>query len=270
MCLKENTRVVPQTLIYNVCGEGSDSIERIADIMATLTKCTIQIVCSLVCIGSIGCGGGTTGTSPTDSLKFSGFAQQADGERAGSLSMTVRSGETEEPLVDSGTDANGEFVMKLPASEQSLIVNVTGVGDARVDRSQKGAGAIAATLDVTEQGVLEIGQVFEAQAVATNSQCGVTVAGTAVQVGDGGVQESCVVRIAVASKALPLETFQGALIARCRGALEVLSVSRIGAASEIEVDLQPALAQECEDMAIEVSSTRNSELVSSFSVQVKR
>jgi len=267
MCLIENTSGVHQCQIGNVSGKCGRSISGFITLMTTRTKRKTQIVCSLVCLWLVGCGGGTTGTSPTDSLKFSGFAQQADGERAGSLSMTVRSAETEEPLVDSGTDANGEFVMKLPASEQSLIVNVTGVGDARVDRSQKGAGAIAATLDVNEQGALEIGELFETQAVATSSQCGVTVAGTSVQIADDRAQESCVVRIAVASKAFPVETFQGVLIARCRGTVEVLSVSRASAGSEIDVDLQPALAQGCEDIVIEVSSARNTELVSSFSVQ---
>lgn len=229
-----------------------------------------QITYSTICFCIIGCGGGTTGTSPTDSFKLLGVAKQANGAPASSLSMTVRSSATDEPLVDSGTDAQGKFSMDLPAEEQSLVVDVTGVGQTRVNRNQRGSGAMATTLSVTTQGSLETRETFEAQVVPTDSLCEVVATGTTIQIARGDEQEPCIVNISVASQDLPLETFQGILTANCGGSDTVLSVSPNRAGSGIQVNLQEALIRSCIDIKIQVSSTRNRELVTRFLVEEER
>lgn len=222
-------------------------------------------VCGVIALG--GCGGGTTGTSPTDSLKFSGFAEQANGARAGSLTMTVRSASSDETLVHSGTDPQGEFEMSLPASESQFVVDVTGVGTASLNRNQVGDGAMSAKLAVSAQGTLTVSKTFEVQVLEGSLCASLAQSGTTlVIVGEVG-QERCLVQILTASKELPLDRFEASLFASCDGTSTQVASSKASTSGLIELDLNTAFSRGCVGLSIVVTHPEAAGLGSTFSVE---
>jgi hypothetical protein len=215
----------------------------------------------------IGCGGGTTGTSPTDSLKFSGVAEQSDGTRAGSLTMTVSSTSSDPVVVDSGTDARGEFSMDLPQSENTFVVDVAGVGSATLERNQNEDGTIAAKLSATQQGTLQISQMFEAQVFNRESCSSVWATGASIAiVGEVG-QAPCPVRILTASEELSVNRFEARLIATCAGTSGVVASSSSSSSGVLDIDLNEAFSKGCVDISVVVTNPEAPELKSVFTIE---
>jgi hypothetical protein len=217
----------------------------------------------------IGCGGGTTGTSPTNELKFSGLVQQSNGTPAPSLLMTVRSGLTNDNLLYSGTNEQGEFAMDLPADEESLVIDVQGVGSTTVTRAQRGAGIITAKLQVMPEGGLSTSQLSEAQIDEAVLCSSLAVSGNMLNiVGDVG-QEPCLVVISIASQKLGVAEFEGVLSAVCdntRVDLEAARASQQGQ-GQIALDLNRAFSRGCEEVKLSVLHSKVPELVASFIVE---
>ena len=117
----------------------------------------------LVIVSLVSCGGGTTGTSSSDSVRFAGYAEGADGLRAANLSMSVASTATNENLADSGTNDAGDFSMELPAEVESFVVDVKGIGATTVSRQQRGVGTMTSTPAVSSTGALVAEDFFEVQ-----------------------------------------------------------------------------------------------------------
>jgi hypothetical protein len=232
-----------------------------------VSKIIFRFALILLVVTCVACGGGTTGTSPTDTLRFSGFVEQADGTRASSIAMTIRSGVTEDNLLESATNEQGEFSMNLPASEQALIIEAQGVGSTMVMRDQRGDGAITAKLGVTSQGQLLATLISELQ-IKQSSLCsslspsenGLTI------VGDVG-QEPCLVTISVASQELPIEQFIGTLTAVCSNVQVDLEISRASQQGEILYDLNRAFSLNCSDIQLKISHGNAPELVAIFIVE---
>lgn len=215
----------------------------------------------------IGCGGGTTGTSPTNELKFSGLVQQSNGTPAPSLLMTVRSGLTDDNLLDSGTNEQGEFAMDLPAAEESLVIDVQGVGSTTVTRAQRGAGTITAKLRVMPEGGLSTSQLSEAQIDEAALCSSLAVSGNMLAiVGDVG-QEPCPVVISVDSQELGVAEFTGILSAVCDNARVDLEAAKASQQGEMTLDLNRAFSRGCEDVELSVLHSKVPELVASFIVE---
>lgn len=235
--------------------------------MATLSRSVLCVVLTCIALGAIGCGGGTTGTSPSESLRFTGFAERADGTRAAALSMTVASAGDQEVLVASGTDSEGEFSMNLPESESDMIVDVAGVGASSITRSQSGDGAMAAKLAVTAQGELNVQQFYEAQIDQARSRCVESIEGTRVTLeAQQGDTDPCLIVVAVASGQLALSAFEGRVVGSCEDRFGPVSVAQYTAGKGIELDLTQDLIKSCSDLSIEVSSKQAPGLVSVFQV----
>ena len=213
------------------------------------------------------CGGGTTGTSSTDSVKFAGYAQTANGERAPGLSMSVQSATTNQTLVNSGTDDRGDFSMTLPSDEDAFVVDVTGVGTTTIARTQRGAGTMASTLAVTTSGSLVATDFFEAQ-IDTSSLCGSLTANgdTLIVSGDVGTGP-CPVTVTIASQQLSLDSFRSNVEGVCDGTPQLITSARSSSAGTVTVDLGEAFAQECDDVRVIISSVNAVGLTSVFSVQ---
>ncbi len=218
-----------------------------------------------VCVLSA-CGGGTTGTSSSDSLRFSGYAQGADGIRAAQLSMSVISATTNENLVDSGTNDAGEFEMELPPTESAFEINVTGVGTTTISRQQRGVGSMASKLSATSSGTLIAEDVFEVQAISPALCSTVTVSGNSLVVSSDTSTSPCPVQFAVASSSLPLASFRANLEANCGGAQQI--INSVGASPQgvLTVDLSQAFARSCSDIVVGISSTRATGLGVEFPV----
>jgi hypothetical protein len=225
----------------------------------------VKLLGAFVVAAVIGCGGGTTGTSPTDSLKFSGFAEQADGTRAGSLTMSVRSTSTDETLVDSGTNEEGRFDMELPSEESSFTVDVSGVGSARVNRNQNGAGAMSAKLSVTSQGALSIAEFFENQVI---SACpSISVRGTKLIISGEVGKESCPIEVITASSELFVQNFTARVLATCAGAATVVSSASASPTGAMTLDLNEAFSKGCVDISVVVTTPDAVGLESVFTVE---
>lgn len=215
---------------------------------------------------SASCGGGTTGTSPTDSVKFAGFAEQANGSRASFLSMTVSSGTSGAPLKDSGTNAQGDFAMVLPAQESSLVVDVVGIGSTTVQRQQQGPGTLSAKLSATEQGV-ESRLQFEAQLTEQGLCSNLSVSGDELIIVGETDQVPCPVTVSVASRDLPLNTFEGEVVGTCSGTVSTLNAAQSNANGEITLDMSAAINGGCGDIQIVISHPLASGLESTFNVR---
>jgi hypothetical protein len=224
-------------------------------------------ILGLVVPGVISCGGGTTGTSSTDTVKFLGIAEQADGRRAAFLKMTVRSGRTNESLEESGTDAKGDFVMTLPANESSLVVDVSGIGSTTVQRQRQGRGVLAAKLAVTRQGTLEAAQQYEVQ-IDEDSLCSrLASEGSELLVVGQESDTPCGVTLSVKSQQLTPRLFRGSVVAVCDGASVVLNSEVASDAGKISLDLQEAFDRDCRDIRLVVTSTEAAQLRATFPVR---
>lgn len=212
------------------------------------------------------CGGGTTGTSSTDSVKFAGYAEQTNGDRAPFLSMTVSSGTSGEDLRNSGTNADGDFDMVLPASESSLVIDVVGVGTTTMRRLQQGPGTLSTKLAATGEGIQSELQ-FEAQVSEQNLCSSLSASGDELLVVGDDNQVPCPVTIAIASQELTLRDFEGSVVARCAGANDTLASGRANADGKITLDLSAALTGGCSEIRIVVSHPRAPGLESVFYVK---
>lgn len=229
--------------------------------------------CIVLCVSTIlsntGCGGGTTGTSPTGELKFSGVAEDADGSRAGRLTMTVRSGENDEALVDSGTNANGEFAMDLPGSEEQLVVQVDGVGSTSIARQQRGNGTMSAKLAVTREGALTSRDLSEAQVDSSTLCSNLEVSGNSIKVVGPVGSKECLVDIVIASQELTLGSFTATLRGVCGGVgpKAAIVASRAGDDGRVRLDLNQGFSAGCTGLEVVVQSSQALELASAFVVQ---
>lgn len=212
------------------------------------------------------CGGGTTGTSSTDSVKFAGYAEQTNGDRAPFLSMTVSSGTSGEDLRNSGTNADGDFDMALPASESSLVIDVVGVGTTTMQRLQQGPGTLSTKLAATDQGIQSELQ-FEAQVSEQNLCSSLLPSGDELTVVSDDDQVPCPATIAIASQELALRDFQGSVVATCASEVSTLTTARADADGKVTLDLSGALTGGCTEIRIVVSHPQAPGLESVFYVR---
>jgi hypothetical protein len=222
---------------------------------------------SLLAIGTlVSCGGGTTGTSSSDSVRFAGYAEGADGLRAANLSMSVVSTATSKTLAESGTNDTGDFSMELPAGVESFVVDVTGVGTTTISRQQRGEGTMTSKLSVASTGALVAEDLFEVQ-VLTSLLCGSLTLSENTLVVSGGVGEApCEVRLKVASRALPLTSFRGNVEATCDASRVVVSTANASAQGGMTLDLNAAFSLGCSDIKVAVGSLQAPDLQSIFPV----
>lgn len=239
-------------------GRGSDS-----DALALIRAGVITLAIGIF----IGCGGGTTGTSSSDSLQFSGYAEGADGLRAARLSMSITSAATSENLVDSGTNDSGDFSMEIPADEAAFVVDVEGVGTTQIARQQRGAGTMASKLAVTSAGALVAEDVFEVQALASVLCASLSFNGGSIVVSGDVGNAPCKVAFGVASTSLPLSSFRGDLIASCAGSNTTVRSAAASAQGVITLDLNYAFTRGCSDIKVSITSSRAPGLRSEFPVQ---
>jgi hypothetical protein len=213
------------------------------------------------------CGGGTTGTSSTDSVKFAGYAEQQDGNRAPFLSMTVSSGASGADLKNSGTDAAGDFAMVLPADERFLVVDVVGVGSTTVRRQQQGPGTLSTKLSVTATGGLASGLQFEAQVLAANLCPNLSANGDELVVIGEDKVVPCPATFSIASRDLSLAGFTGAVVATCGAVAMTVNSAQAYTAGELTLDISPALSAGCRDIRVVISHPQAPGLESLFLVR---
>ena len=133
-------------------------------------------------------------------------------------------------------------------------------------RLQQGPGTLSTKLAATGEG-LESELQFEAQ-VSEQSLCSnLLVSGDELIVLGDGDTGPCPATITVASKELSLREFEGAVVARCAGALNALTTARASADGKVTLDLGAAIYKGCSEIRLVVTHPQAPGLESVFYVK---
>lgn len=206
----------------------------------------------------IGCGGGTSGTSPIprESFRLVGVTEDAQRAPLREASMSVISGSNDDLLLDSETDARGSFAMELPGDEPSLVFEVGGTRSTPLKRQLLGPSIVSTKLTQNSSGGLSFEDTFEAQ-VDPSSLCSSleTQANEIIQNAEP-IPSTCPVILRIRSEKIPTATIQATLSADCLASPISASPNTSGA---IVIDLAAVLGNGCSNTEIAVSAT-NTEL----------
>lgn len=203
---------------------------------------------------TVGCGGGTTGTSSTGELRLAGYAQATSGERLATIPMTVRSGEDQDELLASKTDAEGVFAMSLPGSESSVVVDVNGQRSSPIVRSFNGSSVLSTILTVPSGGTVLAQDSFEVQ-IDEGSLCqALGIDGNELFV-KGAPSQTCQVRVRISSNTYPLSTFSGSLEEICDGSSTVISSVSAAGDGTVTLEVGNAIVRGCDSLKIRVLSS---------------
>lgn len=206
----------------------------------------------------LGCGGGTTGTSPSDTFKLVGGTENAQQNALPRTEMSVVSGTSDQILVESETDTNGAFAMELPAGEDSLIVDIQGVRSSPLERELLGPSIVSTILRQDQTGSLSFPQTFEAQIDTSNLCEALTSDGNTLYIlsdRQGEFAESCTVRLRVRSKGSTDLILKATLQSSCTDARQPVLANPD---DTISIDLSPIINSGCEEAEIVVSSDEQS------------
>lgn len=219
-------------------------------------------------LGGSGCGGGTTGTSPSETFKLVGITEGPQQSPLPDTSMSVLSGADDQLLIESQTDRNGDFAMELPSDEQSLIVDVQGVKSAPLERRLLGEGIVSTKLRQDGGGALSFAETFEVQ-IDKDALCPALIAqGDQISQHtewNSAIDQSCPVRFLVRSRDLPISTVQVSLQSECDVSIQSRSAEPDGT---LAIDVAELLNSGCERAEIIVSARGSSLLSAVFSLSL--
>lgn len=215
---------------------------------------------------SAGCGGGTTGTSSGETFKFVGVTENAQRAPLADIEMSVLSGVTDQVLVESLTDQNGDFAMDLPSDERTVLVDVQGSKSTPLKRQLIGESVVSTKLRQDEVGALTFIETFEAQVDVASLCSALEVEGDRIyrrSEQDGPTGESCLIRFLVRSKDLPLATVRATVRTECPVSVEP---ARVAADETISLNVASLLNAGCDRSEIIVSASGSSLPSAVFSV----
>ncbi len=212
-------------------------------------------VLALVALGS-GCGGGTTGTSSTGELKFSGYAQDSSGARLGDTPMLVRAASDDQELRSSATDAQGDFGMELSGDQASLLIEIDGKRSQPITRAFTGSSVLSTVVTSDKSGELSTAGGFEIH-IDPESLCSAVGTENNELFIQGDLTSPCAVKIQVSSSDYAISTFSAVLRARCEDAVVAISTSPADGEGDITVDLSQATDRGCSPYEIQISSKRD-------------
>jgi hypothetical protein len=214
---------------------------------------TRAAVIVVLILASVGCGGGTTGTSSGDTFKFIGITEDAVRAPIADTEMSVRSGGNNQILVESQTDRTGDFAMDLPSDEESLVVDIQGTESAPLERQLLGESIVSTKLRQDDAGALSFTETFEVQ-VDTAGLCAALQVEeeTIYQRSDpnDGAGQPCIIPFNVRAKDLLPSTIQASVQTDCAVSIQPAGVAPDGT---ISVDVASLLNSGCNNSEIIVS-----------------
>lgn len=213
------------------------------------------LVAAAVPLALAACGGGTTGTSPTDSFKLVGVTENSERNPIPATSMSVISGTDDSVMIDSQTDSNGNFSMELPGDESSLIVDVQGTRSTPLVRNLLGSSIVSTKLSQDSAGALTFGETFEVQIDSSRLCQALEVEGNQISWTGPGIPESCPVTFNVRTTGGDSSSIQATLRANCEVSIASTNADSTGTVS---IDIAPALAARCGTIEITVSQVGSS------------
>lgn len=208
------------------------------------------IVGSLV--ASAGCGGGTTGTSPTGAFQLVGVARSTAGTPLSDTDMTVSSANDSAPIGAARTDEQGRFGMALPATTTSLTVTINKKSSSLVPRSLSGSAILSTELVETSTDSVILRQPFEVQVNESTLCSALRLDGNILyRHGEVPPDDSCIVPFTLASSTLSPSRFRATISDGC-GVTRQTTVRADGAGA-LAINVAPFVIRGCESFSIVVS-----------------
>lgn len=215
---------------------------------------SVNLICiAIVASAATACGGGTTGTSPTDSFKLIGITENAQSNPLAETSMSVVSASNNNVLVDSQTDSNGNFSMELPADEPSLVVDVVGSRSTPLVRELLGSSIVSTKLVRDSSGFLSFSETFEAQIDRAQLCQALSADGNQLISNGLAVPSTCPVTFNVRSSYGNPSSIQATLRSDCEESVIARSNANNGGA--LSIDVAQVLAAGCGGIEITVSQS---------------
>lgn len=201
-----------------------------------------------------GCGGGTTGTSPTGGFEFVGLVRSSTGTPVSDTDMTVSSADGTAELATARTNAKGIFSMELPPAVSSLVATVGDKRSQPISRVLPGSGILSTQLVETDAGEFVGRFSFEVKVDQTLLCSAFRSEGNVLyrreELGRG---TDCLIPFLVASPSLVNSRFRATIVSNC-GLTEVEQDSfRPNSQGKIVVDVGPLLDAGCSAFSIVVT-----------------
>ena len=182
---------------------------------------TSLVWCILLC----GCGGGTTGTSSTTTLRMTGRVEDPDGARVSSSSIVVIA-EGKGPVASTATDPQGEFEISISGDIEKFRIEVDQAPSSFVQRDTRG-NAVMSTRVVRSSDTSADVEFFEAQIEREKLCRGVQFEGSTIRIVDAQSVASCEVSAQIKAGPIFLSDFQSGIVGTCQGIPIILSMGSV-------------------------------------------
>jgi hypothetical protein len=204
-----------------------------------------------------GCGGGgTTGTSQTSELSFTGAISDYTGAPQGDVAMQVTSFTSGEVLIRTSSTPRGGFEMTLPGSESAVVVEMGSAKTPPIKKQLEGSSAVSAKLTLRTEGAISVDKSVEAQVVSTNlCSAFITEANQIVQVSNL-VENPCTIQIHAVSATTPTNQIIGSVYASCRSVLERVAIGAADSNGNFTVNVAPIINRGCSLINVTLTSTQ--------------
>jgi hypothetical protein len=225
---------------------------------------------------SVGCGGGTTGTSPIDGFHMVGTARSTIGAPLPNTDMAVRSGSDSAPVVVARTDQQGSFLMRLPSTVSTLSVSVGNQQSPPFTRSLIGPSILSTELQAAPNGTVTLVNSYEVQVDAATLCTALRPEGNdLIRDRELTPNAPCIVPFIVNSTqitASPLPigqyraTITGTTPESCTATALGSQPARADADGKIRVDVAPVIDAGCRSFSVVVSHDDTRQPGASFGV----
>lgn len=204
-----------------------------------------------------GCGGGgTTGTSPTSELRFTGAISDFTGAPQGDAAMQVTSFNSGAVLVQTSSSSRGSFEMTLPGSESAVVVEVGTAKTPPIRKQLEGSSAVSAKLTLRTESAISVDKSIEAQVVSTNlCSAFITEENQIVQVSNL-VENPCTIQIHTVSATIPSNQIIGSVYASCQTVKEKVAFGAADSNGNFTVNVAPIIKRGCSLVNVTLTSSQ--------------
>ncbi len=225
---------------------------------------------------SIGCGGGTTGTSPIDGFHMVGTARSTIGSPLPNIEMAVRSGSDSAPVVVARTDQQGAFLMRIPSTVSTLSVSLGNQQTPPFTRTLIGSSILSTELQATPSGAVALVNSYEVQVDAAQLCAELRLQGNElIRDRELTPNASCIVPFLLNSTqgsvaSLPSARYRATITSpaseRCTAATLGSQPARPDTDGKLRVDIAPVINAGCRSFSVVVSHDDTRQPGASFGV----
>ena len=214
-----------------------------------------------------GCGGGTTGTSPTGSFELVGLVRSSTGAPVGDTEMIVQSSGDSEEIVTARTDSEGLFSMELSPTVASLTATVGDKTSSEIVRTLPGSSILSTELVESNSGLFVDRHSFEVQVNESALCSALRLDGnTLYRQEELSSSSSCIIPFVFASKTLSTAGFRATIVDGCGVADKNQITVRPDKNGSLSLDVSSLFASGCSAFSIVVTHDDTIQPGAQFSV----